>query len=84
MFAILATIIILLIVALYLLVYYQHPDDHNDAWGPKFVVLFGFVLAGWTVMLFPLDVANNEGYSGTHRPADTPAVAKNTHIVHCG
>lgn len=78
MFAILATIIILLIVALYLLVYYQHPDDHNDAWGPKFVVLFGFVLAGWTVMLFPLDVANNEGYSGKHIPADFPAVAKNT------
>ena len=48
----------------YLLVYYQHPDDHNDAYFPKFVIIFGFVLAGATVLLLPLDVANREGYAG--------------------
>jgi LMBR1 domain-containing protein 1 len=32
---------------------------------PKVVVLLGFVLAGATVLLLPLDVANNEGYAGT-------------------
>mmetsp|Transcript_11916 Transcript_11916/g.26664 ORF Transcript_11916/g.26664 Transcript_11916/m.26664 type:complete len:97 (+) Transcript_11916:159-449(+) len=63
--AIIVAFAILLIGAVYLLVYYQHPDDHNDAYIPKFVVIFGFVLAGWTVLLFPLDVANNEGYAGT-------------------
>mmetsp|Transcript_15255 Transcript_15255/g.42237 ORF Transcript_15255/g.42237 Transcript_15255/m.42237 type:complete len:554 (-) Transcript_15255:106-1767(-) len=62
--AIIVAFAILLIGAVYLLVYYQHPDDHNDAYIPKFVVIFGFVLAGWTVLLFPLDVANNEGYAG--------------------
>lgn len=55
---------ILLVISVYLLVYYQHPDDHNEAWVPKIVVILGFVLAGATVLLFPLDVANNEGYAG--------------------
>ena len=56
---------ILLVAGTYLLVYYQHPDDHNDAYFPKFVIIFGFVLAGATVLLLPLDVANREGYAGT-------------------
>ena len=45
-------------VALYILVAYQHPEDHNQAWIPKIVVVFGISLAIWTVLLFPLDVAN--------------------------
>jgi hypothetical protein len=56
---------ILFIAGLYLLVNYQHPDDSNDAYFPKLVVIFGFVLSGFTVLLLPLDVANNEGYAGT-------------------
>jgi LMBR1 domain-containing protein 1 len=57
--------VILVIIGLYLLIHYQHPDDHNDAYFPKLVVIGGFVLAGTTVLLLPLDVANNEGYAGT-------------------
>jgi LMBR1 domain-containing protein 1 len=57
---------ILLVVGVYVLVYYQHPDDHNDAYFPKLVVILGFVVAGATVLLLPLDVANREGYAGTH------------------
>jgi LMBR1 domain-containing protein 1 len=45
-------------------VHYQHPDDRNEAWFPKLTVLLGLVLAGATVLLMPLDVANNEGYAG--------------------
>ena len=56
--------LILLVVGLYLLVKYQHPDDKNDAYIPKLVVWLGFVFAGATVLLLPLDVANNEGYAG--------------------
>lgn len=56
---------ILFVIALYLLVYYQHPDDHNEAYFPKAVVLGGIMLAGATALLLPLDVANNEGYAGT-------------------
>jgi hypothetical protein len=60
--------LILLVVAVYLLVYYQHPDDHNDAYFPKLVVIIGIMLAGATCLLLPLDVANNEGYAGTFVP----------------
>jgi len=56
--------VLLTIVAVYFLVHYQHPDDKNDAYLPKLTVLIGFVLSGATVLLLPLDVANNEGYSG--------------------
>lgn len=66
-FLILATsisFVLLLIVAIYFLVHYQHPDDRNDAWFPKLTVVLGIVLAGATVLLLPLDVANNEGYAG--------------------
>ena len=48
------------LVALYLLVLYSHPDDRNQAWLPKLVVIFGISLAIWTVLLFPLDVANRK------------------------
>jgi LMBR1 domain-containing protein 1 len=67
-FLILVTVVafvILFVISLYMLVYYQHPDDKNDAYFPKVVVIFGFVLAGATTLLLPLDVANNEGYAGT-------------------
>jgi LMBR1 domain-containing protein 1 len=56
--------VVLFLTALYLLVYYSHPDDKNDAYVPKVVVITGFMLAGATVLLFPLDVANNDGYAG--------------------
>jgi LMBR1 domain-containing protein 1 len=56
---------ILFVIAIYLLVYYQHPDDHNEAYFPKAVVIGGIVLSGATALLLPLDVANNEGYAGT-------------------
>lgn len=36
----------------------QHPEDKNQAWFPKLVVLLGLSVAIWTVLLFPLDVAN--------------------------
>mmetsp|Transcript_17411 Transcript_17411/g.48240 ORF Transcript_17411/g.48240 Transcript_17411/m.48240 type:complete len:561 (-) Transcript_17411:314-1996(-) len=62
--SVLVAFIVLFVVALYLLVHYQHPDDQNEAYLPKLVVIFGFVLAGATALLLPLDVANNEGYAG--------------------
>lgn len=55
---------LLSVIGLYLVVKYQHPDDKNDAYIPKLVVLLGFVLAGGTVFLLPLDVANNSNFAG--------------------
>lgn len=56
--------VLLLIASVYFLVHYQHPDDKNEAWFPKLTVLIGLMLSGATVLLLPLDVANNEGYPG--------------------
>lgn len=56
---------ILIVSGIYLIINYQHPDDKNESYGPKLVILGGFVLAGATVLLLPLDIANNEGYPGT-------------------
>ncbi|KDD72048.1 hypothetical protein H632_c3953p0, partial [Helicosporidium sp. ATCC 50920] len=60
-----ALIVVLVVVSLvsigfafYMLVRYQHPEDYNQAWFPKVVVLLGMCLSIWTVLLFPLDVAN--------------------------
>ena len=62
--SIVVALLILGIVGFYVLVKYQHPEDANEAWFPKVVVWSGFVVAGATVLLLPLDVANNEGYPG--------------------
>ena len=62
--AIVVAFLILAIVGFYVLVKYQHPDDKNEAWFPKLVVWTGFVIAGATVLLLPLDVANNDEYPG--------------------
>jgi LMBR1 domain-containing protein 1 len=69
-FLLVVTIVVFLLLfvgSFYLLVNYQHPDDKNEAYFPKTVVVLGFVLAGATVLGLPLDVANNEGYAGTCR-----------------
>jgi len=44
---------------IYFIVYYQHPDDKNEAYFPKLIVLLGLCLAGGTVLGLPLDVGNN-------------------------
>lgn len=44
--------------SVYILIAFQHPEDRNQAWLPKIVVCFGICVAIWTVLLFPLDVAN--------------------------
>lgn len=62
--AIVVALLILLVVGVYLIVNYSHPEDKNEAYFPKLVTLMGFVIAGATVLLLPLDVANGEGYPG--------------------
>lgn len=60
-----AVIIFLLCLAgnVYVLIHYQHPDDRNQAWIPKIVVVLGLTLAMCTVLMFPLDVANRRACS---------------------
>lgn len=52
--------VLTIIFCLYLIVIYQHPEDKNQAWFPKLVVLFGMTIAIYTVLMFPLDVTNSQ------------------------
>ncbi|XP_073297925.1 LIMR family protein At5g01460-like [Primulina huaijiensis] len=45
---------------LYLLVNYQHPDDVNQAYFPKFVVVLGLSVAAISILMLPADVANRQ------------------------
>jgi LMBR1 domain-containing protein 1 len=54
--------------ALYTVLAYAHPDDSEGggwagAWVGRGVAALAFAQAGWTVLLFPLDVANAKACS---------------------
>ncbi|KAG0555100.1 hypothetical protein KC19_12G144000 [Ceratodon purpureus] len=42
----------------YLLINYQHPDDYNQAYIPKGIVIFGLSIAQISILMLPADVAN--------------------------
>ncbi|KAK3445098.1 hypothetical protein EUGRSUZ_B02811 [Eucalyptus grandis] len=44
----------------YLLVNYQHPDDANQAYFPKVVVVLGLSVAAISILMLPADVANRQ------------------------
>lgn len=50
--------------AFYFLVYFSSPDDKYQAWLPKIVVVAGLSLACFSILLLPLDVANNNSQGG--------------------
>ena len=58
---ILIVTLILLVVNLYILVYFQHPDDKNTAYFPKILVVLGLAFAEAAILLLPLDVSNKAG-----------------------
>ncbi|CAM9476919.1 unnamed protein product [Ectocarpus sp. 13 AM-2016] len=56
-----AALLILLAVNSYIIVIWQHPDDKNEAYFPKAVVLVSLTLAELAVILLPIDAANGSG-----------------------
>nr|AYI50066.1 LIMR family protein [Eriobotrya japonica] len=52
--------IIVFVFNVYLLVNYQHPDDKNQAYFPKFVVVLGLSVAAISILMLPADVANRQ------------------------
>ncbi|XP_027191681.1 LIMR family protein At5g01460-like [Cicer arietinum] len=50
--------VIVFLFNVYLLVNYQHPDDVNQAYFPKFVVVLGLSVAVISILMLPADVAN--------------------------
>ncbi|GBG85570.1 hypothetical protein CBR_g40208 [Chara braunii] len=57
--AVVVTVAVFL-VNVYVLVNYQHPDDKNQAYLPKFVVVLGLSVAQISILMLPLDVANRK------------------------
>lgn len=51
-------------VSFYILVYYQHEDDRNQAYFPKLVVMLTLSISEISVVLLALDVANRSGAVG--------------------
>eukprot|EP01084_Bolivina_argentea_P014613 27308_1 len=54
-----AGMLLLLAVNCYVVILWQHPDDKNEAYFPKAVVLFGLTLCEGSVLLLALDSENN-------------------------
>uniref|UniRef100_A0A0D6R4Q3 LIMR family protein n=1 Tax=Araucaria cunninghamii TaxID=56994 RepID=A0A0D6R4Q3_ARACU len=50
--------IIVFLFNIYLLVNFQHPDDLNQAYFPKIVVILGLSVAQISILMLPADVAN--------------------------
>ncbi len=45
---------------IYLLINYQHPDDYNQAYLPKIIVIFGLSVSQISILMLPADVANTK------------------------
>lgn len=52
--------VLVLLTSVYLLVNYQHPDDKNQAYFPKFVVILGISISIISILMLPADVANRQ------------------------
>ncbi|XP_039145468.1 LIMR family protein Os06g0128200-like isoform X1 [Dioscorea cayenensis subsp. rotundata] len=52
--------ILVLFVNFYILINYQHPDDANQAYFPKFIVVLGLSVAAISILMLPADVANRQ------------------------
>lgn len=66
-FLIVVTVILALAIiagSIYILVYFQHPEDRLVAWGPKIVVVLSLSLACFSVLMLPLDVGNGSTNGG--------------------
>lgn len=50
--------VVILLSNVYVLINFMHPEDRNQAYAPKVVVVLGLTLAVSSVLMFPLDVAN--------------------------
>eukprot|EP01038_Epipyxis_sp_PR26KG_P011034 gene11034-14816_t len=54
-------IFVLLIANVYLLVYYQHPEDRNESYLAKILIIFGFQISFMSILMLPVDRANDGG-----------------------
>ncbi len=60
-FAAIIIAVLILGIALVTLIKFQHPDDKNQAWIPKFIIILSFLLVFGSSMIMPFDVATRQG-----------------------
>mmetsp|Transcript_9110 Transcript_9110/g.13586 ORF Transcript_9110/g.13586 Transcript_9110/m.13586 type:complete len:285 (+) Transcript_9110:42-896(+) len=73
-------IILMLVINVYLLVHWQHPDDQNESILARLLILYGFQLSAVSVLMLPLDVANDGG-----NPAcDSQSMLTLSSTLYCG
>ena len=71
-------ILILLVINVYILGYYTHPEDKNQSYMAKALVVLGLELATVSILMLPIDVANNMGDPGCD------LVRQRTYTTLCG
>jgi len=71
-------ILILLVINVYILVYYTHPEDKNQSYMAKALVVLGLELATMSILMLPIDIANNMGDPGCDQ------VRQSTYTTLCG
>ena len=59
-FTVVVLSILTVVVSVYLLIIFQHPDDDNQAFFPKILVVVGLSLSILFTLMLPLDVANRK------------------------
>lgn len=47
-------IIMMLVINVYTLVYWQHPDDRNESYFAKGIIIFGLQLSSMSVLMLPI------------------------------
>lgn len=52
--------VVALALIIYLVILFQSPEDKNQAWLPKIIVIIGLLMACFNVLLLPYDVANRK------------------------
>lgn len=56
--------VVILACVIYFVIYFSSPDDKNQAWFPKIMVMLSLLFACMIVLLLPLDVANQNVNGG--------------------
>jgi LMBR1 domain-containing protein 1 len=54
-------LILVFVINVYVLVYWQHPEDKNESHLVRVLVVLGLQLSAICVLLLPVDVANGAG-----------------------
>lgn len=59
-------LVILLVINVYTFSYYSHPDDRNESYIARVIIIFGFQLSGMAVLMLPIGMYTLETTTEMH------------------